>query len=81
MTEVSSLGLPKEKPNLNSTCSFSVQNLILRGGGPNGNLQWPDNTPEECYVFTPGAKLTSNSTAGFQTLHNTSSTSPSEIKA
>ena len=53
MTAVPEIGLEAATPNLNSTCSFSVENIIIRGGGPNESLQWGSGSPSSCSVLTP----------------------------
>jgi len=53
MNAVPGIGLGARVPNLRSSCAFSVENIILRGGGPNGSLRWPGGTPAYCSVLTP----------------------------
>jgi hypothetical protein len=52
MTAVPDIGLPAMQPNLDTKCSYSVQNLVLRGGGPNASLQWGEGSPDTCDVLT-----------------------------
>ena len=53
MTEVSAIGLAKGKPNLKSSCAFSVEKITVRGGGPNGSLKWGSGSPASCSALTP----------------------------
>jgi hypothetical protein len=55
MTAVSSIGLAKDKPNLKSSCAFSVEKILLRGGGKNGSLQWGKGSPASCAALTTKA--------------------------
>lgn len=42
------------KPNLNGGCKFSVEHVVLKGGGPNNSLRWGKGSSKElCQVFTP----------------------------
>ena len=52
MTEVPDINLPSGQPNLNSECAFSVEKIVLRGGGPDGRLLWAEGSPTYCDVFT-----------------------------
>ena len=52
MTAVPSIGLEEGKPNLSSDCAFSVERIVLRGGGLNGTLQWGAGSPTSCAVLT-----------------------------
>lgn len=56
MTEVPEINLPANTPNLNSQCAFSVEKITLRGGGPNGSLQWGQGSPDSCGVLTTDPK-------------------------
>lgn len=40
------------RPNYNSNCAFSVENLIVKGGGPGGALQWGAGSAENCRYLT-----------------------------
>lgn len=40
------------QPNLNSNCAFSVTNIRLRGGGPNGSMRWGPGSPASCGYLT-----------------------------
>ncbi|KAL1515491.1 hypothetical protein AB1Y20_002115 [Prymnesium parvum] len=51
MTEVAG-EVEAGKPNLKSQCALSVQKIRLRGGGPNGRLQWGAGSPAECMALT-----------------------------
>ena len=57
MTAVPEIGLEAAVPNLNSTCAVSVENIVLRGGGPNMSLQWGEDSPASCSVLTPSPYL------------------------
>lgn len=45
-------GVDHGKPNLKSECAVSVENVVLRGSGPNGALTFGPGSPEACSVFT-----------------------------
>lgn len=53
MTAVPDIDLPASTPNLDSNCAVSVENIVLRGGGPNGSLQWGQGSADICSVLTP----------------------------
>lgn len=57
MTAVPSIGLDKGKPNLKSRCKFSIENILVRGGGPNNSMQWGAGSPSTCSVLTTNPKL------------------------
>jgi len=57
MTAVPAIGLEKGKPNLKSSCAFSVEKITVRGGGPNGSLKWGAGSPASCSVLTPEARI------------------------
>ena len=52
MTAVPSIGLNAGQPNLNSHCSISVQQIVVRGGGVNGSIQWGKGSNSNCKVIT-----------------------------
>jgi hypothetical protein len=53
MGPIPELGLGHCEPYLNTTCGYSIENIRLRGNGPNGNLRFSDGSPESCNVLTP----------------------------
>lgn len=52
MSAVPEIGLEARQPHRNSNCAISVQNIKLRGGGPNGSLQWGPGSPASCSVLS-----------------------------
>jgi len=40
------------QPNLNSQCTTVVEKIVLRGGGPNGALQWGAGSSSMCAALT-----------------------------
>ena len=52
MSAVPGINLQKKMANVNSLCKFSIENILLRGGGPNGALRWGPGTPSRCEVLT-----------------------------
>lgn len=52
MTAVPDIGLDSGVPNLDSNCAVSVENILLRGGGPNDSLQWGEGSAAICSVLT-----------------------------
>merc|ERR1712195_340343 len=45
-------GVDHGKPNMKSECAASVENVVLRGSGPNGALTFGPGSPQACSVFT-----------------------------
>eukprot|EP00939_MAST-03C_sp_MAST-3C-sp1_P000663 g663.t1 len=43
-----SIGLAAGKPNLNSDCTISVENIVVRGDGPDGSLEFAKGSPPSC---------------------------------
>ena len=52
MGEVPSLGVDENEPNYNSHCEFSVENILVKGHGLNGALQWGKGSPNYCRHLT-----------------------------
>ena len=52
MSAVPDLGLAAMRPNLASDCAFSVEGILVRGGGPDGSLQWGAGSPASCAALT-----------------------------
>lgn len=52
MTAVPSISLEAAQPNMNSSCAFSVENIVVRGGGPNQSIQWGEGSSTSCNVLT-----------------------------
>jgi len=52
MTAVPSVNLSARVPNLQSHCAISVENIVVRGGGVNGSLQWGAGSPTACAALT-----------------------------
>ena len=52
MTAVPALNLEAGKPNLNSKCKFSVENIVLRGNSESGALPFAEGSPDFCKKLT-----------------------------
>jgi len=57
MGEIPELGLDQNEPNYNSHCEFSVENILVKGHGLNGALQWGKGSPSYCRHLTVKNKL------------------------
>merc|ERR1711865_338542 len=44
-------GVGHGKPNMKSECAVSVENVVLRGDGPNGALPFGPGSPDSCAIF------------------------------
>merc|ERR1711957_124061 len=44
-------GVDHGKPNMKSECAVSVEDVVLRGSGPNGALTFGPGSPQACSVF------------------------------
>lgn len=42
----------KGQPNLNSTCSISVERVLIRGNETSGRMVFSSSSPPECDAFT-----------------------------
>jgi hypothetical protein len=52
MTAVPELGLAAGKPNYDSKCKLSVENIVVRGDGSNGHLEFAAGSPDYCSLLT-----------------------------
>ena len=57
MGEIPELGVDQNEPNYNSHCEFSVENILVKGHGLNGALQWGEGSPSYCRHLTVKNKL------------------------
>ena len=57
MGEIPELGVDQNEPNYNSHCEFSVENILVKGHGLNGALQWGKGSPSYCRHLTVKNKL------------------------
>merc|ERR1711865_541519 len=48
------------KPNIKSECAVSVENVVLRGSGPNGALTFGPGSPQACSVLLCSSRATCN---------------------
>jgi hypothetical protein len=63
MGEVPSLGVDKLEPNFNSHCEFSVENILVKGSGLNGAIQWGKGSPNYCRHLTVQSSSKTTSTS------------------
>jgi len=52
MGEVPTLGVDENEPYFNSHCEFSVENILVKGHGLNGAMQWGKGSPNYCRHLT-----------------------------
>jgi hypothetical protein len=52
MGEVPNLGVDENDPNFNSHGEFSVENILVKGHGLNGAMQWGKGSPNYCRHLT-----------------------------
>jgi len=52
MVEVPEIGLAAGQPNMNTNCSLSVENIVVRGDGDKGKMVWGAGSGESCDELT-----------------------------
>ena len=57
MTAIPEIGLEAMQPYMNSTCATSVENIVVKGSGPNNSLQWGDGSPDYCNALTTNVNM------------------------